>query len=371
MGDGLLGRDRRPARRGAGRGTGRPRRSARCARSAVAALRASGRHWKIALCSLSIGTMVAPPSCAARISSSPASTSDSLLASSRRLPARAAASVDGRPAAPTMAATTVSQSLACGQRVERVGAGMGLGVAGRRRAGRRAARRSRRRRRSPHGRGGARGTARAARRRCCRRRARWRAGGPGGARSTSSAEAPIEPVAPRTAISRIARIRGIRTRATALPSANTGSAASTLSMRSRMPPWPGIRWPESLTPAWRLSRLSNRSPTTETSAVTSATSATSRQLRAARAGQQRRAACRRRRRRPRRRARPSIVLLGLMRGASLRRPTACGRRNRRRCRPPRRSPARPAASSGRWAPSAWIRPARTRPGSPPGCRRPA
>ncbi|HZL95848.1 MAG TPA: hypothetical protein VFB99_19480, partial [Vicinamibacterales bacterium] len=34
---------------------------------------------------------------------SPASTSDSLLASSRRFPARAAASVDDNPAAPTIA----------------------------------------------------------------------------------------------------------------------------------------------------------------------------------------------------------------------------------------------------------------------------
>ena len=64
----------------------------------------------MALCSLSIGTMVAPPRARGRISSSPASTSDSLFASSRRLPARAAASVDGRPAAPTIAATTVSQT---------------------------------------------------------------------------------------------------------------------------------------------------------------------------------------------------------------------------------------------------------------------
>src|SRR3546814_1694312 len=67
------------------------------------------RHWKIALCSLSIGTMQAPPSRAAAISSSPASTSDSLLASSRRLPARAAARVESSPAAPTMAATTRSE----------------------------------------------------------------------------------------------------------------------------------------------------------------------------------------------------------------------------------------------------------------------
>src|SRR5690606_19367477 len=72
--------------------------------------RQARRHWNTALCSLSIGTMVAPASRAAAITSSPASTSDSLLASSRRLPARAAARVEPRPAAPTIAATTVSQS---------------------------------------------------------------------------------------------------------------------------------------------------------------------------------------------------------------------------------------------------------------------
>ena len=76
----------------------------------VASRVASGRHWKIALCSLSIGTTVAPPSRAAAMSNSPASTRDSLLASNRRLPARAAARVDGSPAAPTIAATTVSQA---------------------------------------------------------------------------------------------------------------------------------------------------------------------------------------------------------------------------------------------------------------------
>src|SRR3546814_8793143 len=49
----------------------------------------------------------------------------------------------------------------------------------------------------------------------------------------------------------------------ALASVNTGSAATTPSMRSRMPPWPGISAPESLAPTWRLSMLSNRSPTPE------------------------------------------------------------------------------------------------------------
>ncbi len=69
-----------------------------------------GRHWKMALCSLSIGMSVAPPERADSISSGPATTSDSLFASSTRLPERAAASVDGSPAAPTMAAMTASTS---------------------------------------------------------------------------------------------------------------------------------------------------------------------------------------------------------------------------------------------------------------------
>ena len=72
---------------------------------------ASERHWNTALCSLSTGTMVAAPSRAARMRSGPAMTSASLLASSTRLPARAAASVDASPAAPTIAAIATSQRL--------------------------------------------------------------------------------------------------------------------------------------------------------------------------------------------------------------------------------------------------------------------
>jgi len=67
-----------------------------------------GRHWNTALCSLSIGSSVAPPSRAARMKTSPPITSASLLAIRSRLPARAAASVGSSPAAPTMAASTVS-----------------------------------------------------------------------------------------------------------------------------------------------------------------------------------------------------------------------------------------------------------------------
>ena len=70
----------------------------------------AGMHWKIALCSLSIGMSVAPPTRAAETSSAPPTTSDSLLASKTRLPAEAAAIVDGRPAAPTIAAMTTSTS---------------------------------------------------------------------------------------------------------------------------------------------------------------------------------------------------------------------------------------------------------------------
>ena len=73
-------------------------------------MRPSGRHWKMALCSLSIGITSAPASRAEAITSSPASTRDSLLASSRRLPDRAAARVESSPAAPTIAATTVLQA---------------------------------------------------------------------------------------------------------------------------------------------------------------------------------------------------------------------------------------------------------------------
>src|SRR5579883_2492025 len=70
----------------------------------------AGRHWNMALCSLSIGSSVAPLERAACINSGPDMTSDSLLASNRRLPARAAASVERKPAAPTIAAMTHSAS---------------------------------------------------------------------------------------------------------------------------------------------------------------------------------------------------------------------------------------------------------------------
>ncbi|MNJ74501.1 hypothetical protein D3C77_714410 [compost metagenome] len=67
-------------------------------------------HWKIALCSLSIGSSTAPLRRTASMNSAPDITSASLLASNTFLPASTAARVGRRPAAPTMAAITASTS---------------------------------------------------------------------------------------------------------------------------------------------------------------------------------------------------------------------------------------------------------------------
>ena len=56
------------------------------------------RHWKIAECSLSTGIISVLCSLAVRMTSSPAVTIDSLLASASRLPAFSAESVGSRPA---------------------------------------------------------------------------------------------------------------------------------------------------------------------------------------------------------------------------------------------------------------------------------
>ena len=66
--------------------------------------------WKMALCSESTGRMVTPFAAARRMSTSPASTIDSLLASPMPLPASTAAAVERRPAPPEMAARTRSTS---------------------------------------------------------------------------------------------------------------------------------------------------------------------------------------------------------------------------------------------------------------------
>ena len=57
-----------------------------------------------------MGSNVAPPARTLCMSNGPAITSDSLLANNSRLPARAAANVERRPAAPTMAAMTLCTS---------------------------------------------------------------------------------------------------------------------------------------------------------------------------------------------------------------------------------------------------------------------
>jgi hypothetical protein len=75
-----------------------------------------GSDWKIAECSLSIGSSAPPPSATAAMKSAPDITSASLLASSTSLPARAAASAAGRPAAPTIAAITASTSASAATR---------------------------------------------------------------------------------------------------------------------------------------------------------------------------------------------------------------------------------------------------------------
>ena len=65
----------------------------------------------MALCSLSMGKIVAPHSLAFAIKSSPDITSASLFANNTRFPALTAANVGMSPAAPTIAAMTVSTLL--------------------------------------------------------------------------------------------------------------------------------------------------------------------------------------------------------------------------------------------------------------------
>ena len=84
---------------------GPPEAVSRIRRTSVRAGRA-GRHWNIALCSLSMGMSSAPPSCIASMNKRPDITNASLLASSTLFPARAAARVGSSPAAPTIPAST-------------------------------------------------------------------------------------------------------------------------------------------------------------------------------------------------------------------------------------------------------------------------
>ena len=68
------------------------------------------RHWKIALCSLSTGKTRTPRRLAASITTSPAMTRISLLATAMSLPASIAASAGRKPPVPTIAIKTKSAS---------------------------------------------------------------------------------------------------------------------------------------------------------------------------------------------------------------------------------------------------------------------
>ncbi len=73
--------------------------------------RSKSNSWKMALCSESTGSRVAPAAATSRIISWPAETRHSLLASATTAPRRTAASVGRRPAAPTIAAITQSAGI--------------------------------------------------------------------------------------------------------------------------------------------------------------------------------------------------------------------------------------------------------------------
>ena len=159
--------------------------------------RSSGRHWKIAECSLSIGSSVAPPSSTACMKSAPPTTSASLLASSRRLPARAAAMQGGRPAAPTMAAITLSTSGSAASSHSACAPLQHLG--GHAFGAQRVAQPARARLVGHHRRSaaGSAGTARAARRRADARSAPTTSKRSGWRATTSSVLVPTDPVEPR------------------------------------------------------------------------------------------------------------------------------------------------------------------------------
>ena len=239
----------------------------------------------------------------------------------------AAASVEPSPAAPTMAAITVSISLAARDRLERrIANGHRCRNAGTRRPAS-----------SARGRpcvlehGNERTMADALLEQplvIAGRRERHDREPVGMALRRRRASTPMLPVEPKTA----RRCITARVPALCRPSRNTGPAAVRLSMRSSTPPCPGNRLPLSLRPARRLNMLSTRSPITETKATarqstshfahgianstappTAMTAAASSPL-----------------------TRPSQVLPGLTNGASLRRPKR---------RPPKYAPTSAAATS--------------------------
>ena len=198
------------------------------------------------------------------MNSAPPTTSASLLASSRRLPARAAARHGARPAAPTIAAITRVDIGMRGQLARAPRRRAAPRCARRRRAGARAARAPRPRRRPRRSAAASARTARAARRcGCCAVSAndlealrmardhveRAHADRAGGAEDADA----LRPAA-------ACAVSGASAAAPA--PARSGSTGSSASMRSSTPPWPGSSALQSLAPALRLTSDSNRSPTT-------------------------------------------------------------------------------------------------------------
>ncbi len=86
-----------------------PPEAVRITRSTVPA-RSEEISWWIAECSESTGMIAAPVACASCVTSSPPTTSDSLLASARSIPSPSVATVGTRPAEPTIPLSTSSQS---------------------------------------------------------------------------------------------------------------------------------------------------------------------------------------------------------------------------------------------------------------------
>ena len=200
------------------------------------------------------------------MNSAPPMTSASLFASRMRLPARAAASVAGSPAAPTIAASTQSASgnVAASHRpsspaTTRVGRHSAASArcsecAASTSCSAASGGRKRRQRSSSFA------SLRCAASAATLNRSGWRA-------MTSSVDAPTDPVAPSSVIAR--RVMSGATKAS-VASATGGIAASSASVRSRMPPCPGSSVPLSLTPARRFSSDSCRSPTIDSAASTMA-----------------------------------------------------------------------------------------------------
>ena len=187
-------RRRARAPRAAARGTARPTRSGSGAGSRRGRGRAGTGEWRCARCrpAGSRRRAGAPRS----VTSAPAMTSTSLLASAIVLPASIAASTASRPAVPDEAQMTMSTDGCVATAISPPGRCATIGGSGaRRRAG------DRRRRPSPSRRppGDSARPARPAARRCRRRRAPRRAAASGCASTTASALRPIEPVEPRMA----------------------------------------------------------------------------------------------------------------------------------------------------------------------------